>query len=223
LDTRDLRLLYVEDEDEIRNSLSEAISDEFKSFITASNGQEGLKKFKKYKPDIVITDISMPVLDGLEMSKEIKATSCAPVIVLSAYSDKEKLLRAIDAGIDKYLIKPIDIDELMDVVAIIAKEKIAHIKKVDLGYGYSFDKEKKELYKDGNLIALTKKELLFVQVLIKNLGAFVMYDDLKKVVWQKRTSDAAIRTFVKRLRIKTDKDFIKNISGLGYKIVIRNK
>ena len=74
-DLSKLTVLFVEDEDDLRDALESAIGDEFAKFITARDGDDGLKKFKKHKPDIVVTDIMMPVLDGLALTKEIKNIS----------------------------------------------------------------------------------------------------------------------------------------------------
>ena len=215
-----LTVLFVEDEKELRNALESAIGDEFAKFIVARDGDDGLKKFKKHKPDIVITDILMPIRDGLEMAKDIKQISLdTPIIVLSAFSEKERLLKAIDVGIDKYLIKPIDPDELMLTVNYIVDELLSLDKVVELGNEYQFDKNRKVLVQDGKTIALTKKELLFISILVRNLGVFVLHEEIKKYVWtNKNVTDAAIRTFIKRVREKTGKEFIKNVPGLGYKI-----
>ncbi|MDR0580255.1 MAG: response regulator transcription factor [Campylobacteraceae bacterium] len=217
-----LSILYVEDEVDIRKSLTNAIEDEFAKFITAGDGSEGLKKFKKFEPDIVITDILMPVKDGLEMAREIKAISKDTVIViLSAFSEKERLFKAIDIGIDKYLIKPVHPDDLLSLLTNIAVQKFSISNVVELGKGYEFDKNKKVLIKNGKTIALTKKEIFFVSFLVGHLGTFALHEDIKRSVWaNKNVNDAAIRTFVKRIREKTDKDFIKNVPALGYKISI---
>lgn len=215
-----LTVLFVEDEQNLRNALESAIGDEFGKFIVARDGDDGLKKFKKHKPDIVITDIMMPIIDGLEMAKEIKHISKqTPIIVLSAFSEKERLLKAIDVGIDKYLIKPIDPDELLMTLRILAKELFDQSDVIDLCENYKFDKNRRVLVKAGKTIFLTKKELLFISILVKNLGVFVLHEEIKKYVWtNKKVTDSAIRTFIKRVREKTDKEFIKNIPGLGYKI-----
>ncbi len=219
-DLSKITVLFVEDEIEIRSALEGAIGDEFADFITARDGEEGLKKFQKYKPDIVITDIMMPIKDGLEMSKDIKKISRnTPIVVLSAFDEKERLLEAIDVGIDKYLMKPIDADELMEALTFIGKDLLSLDDTVDLGSGYKFDRSGRVLIKDEKIIPLTKKELLFISVLLKNLGVFVLHEEIKKYVWtNKNVSNAAIRTFIKRVRSKTDRNFIKNIPGLGYKI-----
>lgn len=215
-----LTLLFVEDEKELRDALKSAIGDEFAKFIVARDGEDGFKKFKKFKPDIVITDIMMPICDGLTIAKEIKTLSRkTPIIVLSAFSEKERLLNAIDARIDKYLIKPIDPDELMLTINHIADELLSLGRAVELGHGYQFDKIRGVLVKHGETISLTKKELLFITILTRKLGAFVLHEEIKKHVWtNKSVTDAAIRTFIKRVREKTEKKFIKNVPGLGYKI-----
>jgi DNA-binding response OmpR family regulator len=217
---KNITVLFVEDEENIRKALKNAISDEFKEFILARDGNDGLKKFQKYKPDIVVTDILMPIMDGLEMSKEIKAISKdTPIVVLSAFDEKERLLQAIDIGIDKYLIKPVDAEDLMDTLHFIGEDLLNLDNLLDLGNGYALDRKKRVLIKDDKTITLTKKELLFITVLVKNLGSYVLHEEIKKYVWtNKSVSDAAIRTFIKRVRGKTDKKFIKNVPGLGYKI-----
>lgn len=219
-DLKKLSVLFVEDEESLRKAMNRAIGDEFDSFITAKDGDEGVKKFKKYKPDLIITDISMPIKDGLELAKDVKEISKdTPIIVLSAFSDKDRLIGAIDAGIDKYLIKPIDPEDLLNTVYIIAKEKFSVGDEVDLGHNYKFDKSRRVLLHSEDVINLTKKEILFISYLVKNLGSFVLHEDIKKSVWSNgKVNDAAVRTFIKRIREKTDKDFIKNVPGLGYKI-----
>ncbi|MDR0762414.1 MAG: response regulator transcription factor [Campylobacteraceae bacterium] len=213
--------LYVEDEANIRKTLANAIEDEFKLFFTAGDGSEGLKKFKKYKPDIVITDLLMPVKDGLSLARDIKAMSKDTlVIVLSAFSEKEKLLGAIDAGVDKYIIKPVYPDELLSLIVKLAQQKFAVNNMIEFGGGYQFDKAKKALVKDGETIILTKKEIAFISFLANSTDYFAPHEDIKRCVWSENTSDAAIRTFVKRIRNKTDKNFIRNIPTLGYKIFV---
>ncbi|MDR1007173.1 MAG: response regulator transcription factor [Campylobacteraceae bacterium] len=212
--------LYVEDEANIRKTLANAIEDEFKLFFTATDGNEGLKKFKKYKPDIVITDLLMPVKDGLSLARDIKAISKDTlVIVLSAFSEKEKLLGAIDAGVDKYIIKPVYPDELLSLITKLAQQRFAIKNMVEFGDGYQFDKNKKALIKNGAAVSLTKKEIAFISFLANSTDYFAFHEDIKRCIWSKNTSDAAIRTFVKRIRNKTNKDFIKNIPALGYKIL----
>lgn len=218
---KNLTLMIVEDEDKLREGLSKALSEFFLKIITAKNGDEGLKKFKKFNPDIIITDILMPIVDGLDMAKEIKKISKqTPIIVLSAYSEKDRLLRAIDAGIDKYLIKPIDVDELLRIIELFKDEKMQQNNITVINEHYKFDKIKRVLIKDDEEISLTKKELAFISLLLKQAGALILHEEIRKNIWTSETvSDTAIRTFIKRIRDKVGgDDLIKNVPGLGYKI-----
>ncbi|HDX8139093.1 TPA: response regulator transcription factor, partial [Campylobacter fetus] len=217
---KSLTVLFVEDEDKIRTSMGSAMEGIFAKVILAGNGDEGLKKFKKFNPDVIVTDISMPIMDGLDMSKEIRDISKdTPIVILSAFSEKEKLLKAIEIGIDKYIIKPIDMEELFEAISVLAQDKISTTNIVEIGGGYSFNKTKRVLVRNQEEIALTKKELAFISILVKRLGTLVLHEEIKNSVWVgEKVSDAAIRTFIKRIRDKVGANLIKNIPGLGYKI-----
>ncbi|EPC6296286.1 butyrate response regulator transcription factor BumR [Campylobacter jejuni] len=219
---KELIILVVEDEIKTRESLINVLSERFSKVIGAQNGDEGLKKFKKFKPDLVITDIAMPIMDGLDMAREIKEISDdVPIVVLIAYSEKERLLRSIDIGIDKYLIKPIDIEELFKVLDCLVGEKIEANMLVKISEEYQFNKTKRTLIHNGKEIVLTKKELAFISLLLKQPGVLVLHEDIKKNVWiGEHVSDTAVRTFIKRVRDKVGEDFIKNVPSLGYKINI---
>ncbi|ENK6451330.1 response regulator transcription factor [Campylobacter jejuni] len=219
---KELIILVVEDEVKARESMINILSERFSKVIGAQNGDEGLKKFKKFKPDLIITDIAMPIMDGLDMAREIKEISDdVPIVVLSAYSEKERLLRSIDIGIDKYLIKPVDIEELFKVLDYLIGEKIEANMLVKISEEYQFNKTKRTLIYSGEEIVLTKKELAFISLLLKQPGALVLHEDIKKNVWiGEHVSDTAVRTFIKRVRDKVGEDFIKNVPSLGYKINI---
>ena len=217
---KNLTVLLVEDDSDSKKIMHDVLSDNFEKVFTAQNGDEGLKKFKKYNPNMVITDAFMPISDGLDMTRYIKEISKdTPVIVLSAHSEKETLLKAIDVGVDKYLIKPIMADDLLNTLENVAKNKIETSNIIQVANGYSFNKIKRVLIRDGVEISLTKKELAFISLLIKRLGTLVLHDEIKSVVWVgESVTEAAIRTFVKRVRDKVGNNFIKNVPGLGYKI-----
>lgn len=211
-----LKILIVEDESKIASLLKEAINEYFYSVVIAKDGEEGLKRFKTNKPDIVITDIMMPKTNGLEMTIKIKELDeLVPIIILSAHSDKEKLLKAIDIGINKYFIKPFDPDEVLEHINKIAptlnKRKIIKLKD-----GFVFDNNSISLYKDGTLLNLTKREKEFFYLLLKNQNEVVEASVIKETIWDEEVNDERLRTFIKRLRLKTSRDLIENASGQGY-------
>ncbi|WP_149700101.1 response regulator transcription factor [Campylobacter concisus] len=217
---KNLTVLLVENNSDSRKIIYDILIDNFEKVITAQNGDEGLKKFKKYNPNMVITDVFMPIIDGLDMAKCIKEISKdTPIIILSTHCEKETLLKAIDVGIDKFLIKPIIPGDFLETIENVAKNKIETTNIIKIGNGYSFNKIKRVLIREGVEISLTKKELAFVSLLIKRFGTLVLHDEIKSVVWVgESVTEAAIRTFVKRVRDKVGSSFIKNVPGLGYKI-----
>ena len=217
-----LKILIVEDEKKIAQLLKDAISDSFFSVVITKDGNEGFKKFKSFKPDIIITDIMMPFCDGLEMTQKIKQEDeFIPIIVLSAHSEKEKLLKAIDLGINKYFIKPFDPEEVIEHIIKIAP-KLNKQKQIHLKDDFIFDNNSMSLYKQTVLIPLTKREKEFLHFLIKNKNNIVSNSEIKKVLWKEEVNDERLRTFIKRLRLKTSKDLIQNISSQGYLISIFN-
>ncbi|WP_206423295.1 response regulator transcription factor [Arcobacter peruensis] len=213
-----LKILIVEDEVKIASLLKDALNDYFHKVFIAKDAQEGLKRFKMNKPDIVITDIMMPITDGLEMTILIKEIDeLTPIIVLSAHSDKEKLLKAIDIGINKYFIKPFDPDEVLEHINKIAPT-LNKRRKVKLKDGFVFDNNSTTLYKDGVLISLTKREKEFFYLLLKHQNEVVEASTIKETIWEEEVNDERLRTFIKRLRLKTSRDLIQNASGQGYLI-----
>ncbi len=114
---KSLVVLYVEDEEEVREALARYLRRRFAKVDTAENGEEGLEKFKQNHYDIVITDVRMPIMDGLEMAKKIKEiTEDMPVIVVTAFNETDYFLRAIEIGIDRYVKKPVDTDALFEAI-----------------------------------------------------------------------------------------------------------
>jgi len=114
---KNISLLYVEDDNTTRSQITKLLSVIVKTIYSVSNGKEGLEVFKKQKPDIVITDILMPQLDGLSMSKEIREISpFVPIIITTAFDESNFLLDAINMNIDRYLIKPINIKQLNETL-----------------------------------------------------------------------------------------------------------
>ena len=215
-----LKILIVEDEKRLAQLLKEAIADSFFRVVIAKDGNEGLKKFKTFKPDIVITDIMMPFCDGLEMTQKIKELDDnIPIIILSAHSDKEKLLKAIDVGINKYFIKPFDPDEVILHIKKIAPN-LNKKKQIVLKENFIFDNNSINLYKNDELITLTKREKEFFYLLIKYKNNLVTTEQIKQTLWNEEVNDERVRTFIKRLRLKTSKEIIENVSGQGYLISV---
>lgn len=218
---KELKVLLVEDEEKLASLLKNAIGDSFYSLTLAKDGRDGLEKFLSITPDIIITDIMMPNLTGLEMAKEIrKVDSDIPIIILSAFSESDKFLDAIDIGVVKYFIKPFDPDELLDYIESIA-DKIGS-RLIKLTEEFSFNLTKKSLYKNSRFVSLSKKEIKFIQLLLQKQEEdkkTVNDETIKNYLWEgEKVSSERLRTFIRRLRAKTSKNLVQNVKGEGYLI-----
>lgn len=215
---KSLKVLLVEDETNIAKLLKSAIGDEFRSFLIANDGVEGFEIYQKISPDIIISDIMMPNLTGLEMAQKIrKENKHVPILLLSAFSEKEKLLNAIDIGITKYFLKPYCPKEILDYIYSILDqfdEKIVSIDSL-----FRFNKNTLSLYKNKTFVPLTSKEVKFIYELLDAEEKILSYEAIKNILWETQdVSDERLRTFVKRLRQKTSKTFVKTVKSVGYRL-----
>lgn len=123
--TDKLTLLYVEDDASIREEMIEILELDFEIFHVATNGEEGLQMYKEFHPDIVISDIQMPIMDGITMSKEILSIDAnAKIVLTTAFNEKGYLKEAKVIGVLDYVNKPVDINELFEKIeAAVASEK----------------------------------------------------------------------------------------------------
>jgi len=217
-----LNVLLVEDETRLAELLKTAIGDYFSTFEVAHDGIAGLDAFRALQPDIVITDITMPNMTGLELAEKIKKEkSDVPIIILSAYSDKEKLLGAIDVGVVKYFIKPFDPEELLSYLCTLV-EKMKKESLVKLKAPFTYDLQSEQLFKKGVLVHLSKRESRFIAQLLQSPNHYLSNETIKRSLWPNEdVSDERLRTFIKRLRQKSDKSLIENISGQGYVLVMK--
>ncbi|MDD2652706.1 MAG: response regulator transcription factor [Sulfurimonas sp.] len=215
---KELKILLVEDEESLARLLKEAIGDSFHSFTIAKDGVEGMELFRKIKPDIVITDIMMPHKTGLEMAREIREVNTnIPIIVLSAFSEKEKLFGAIDAGVSKYFLKPYHAEDILEYINSITSKIQDRV--VKLNECFVFNKTTNSLYKNEKYVALTKNEVKFLTLLLESKNKTLDEVSIKESLWGNEASDERVRTFIKRLREKTSKNLVKNIKGFGYQLI----
>lgn len=217
-----LTLLYAEDEEGIRKNIADSLRYYVKDVIEVANGDEAFKQYEQKKPDIILTDIHMPILNGIEFIKKVRAINRdIPVVMITAHTDKEYLLEAVELHMEKYIIKPLDLEILLEVLekcVLILNTNQKIVLKVDENYSYDYDK--KELRFKNQSVILNKKEMYFFEVLISNQNRIVTYEELQEKVWgDDIMTDSALRSLVRNLRKKLPTDLICNLSGVGYKFV----
>ena len=216
---QNITVLLAEDEETLATSMKMAIGEYFHQFIVVHNGEEALKAYYKYSPDIIITDILMPKLTGLELMQQLReAHKDIPIIILSAHSDSDKLIQAIDFGVTKYFVKPFDPDELLAYMLTLIP-KIKKLNIITLIDGFNFNLQTEKLYHYHDVIPLTKREKILIVFLLKQKAYMADNEDIKSILWKEDVSNERLRTFIKRLRKKTSKTLIINSSGLGYGMV----
>ncbi len=219
---KNIKILYIEDEDFIRESAVEYLEFYCDHVYEAIDGLDGYEKYRQVKPDIIICDIMMPRLNGLELIEKIRKTDkTTQIIVATARIDTDFLLKAVELRLVKYLTKPITEDKLLPVLA----EAITLIKNentniVNFDNNCQFDTLNKTLLQENKIIKLTKKERLFLEICAKNTNRVLTYNELENYVWEGYMTQDAMRSVVKELRRKLPQNTLENISGIGYKLNI---
>jgi len=220
----DVSVLIAEDEEELREYLSEYLRIFFKHVYVAKCGHEAYIRYLDKRPDILLSDINMPNLDGLSMISQIRARDKKiKIIVMSAHSEQEKLLHAVELNLVTYLIKPIQTEKLKSVLMEIVETIRSSSERVYLGHDLFWDTKSRTLMLNGEEIVLKEREAMVVQLLASHLNHAVSYESIFYHIYaaqsEKEFSQYAITSLMKRLRSKLPKDTIHNEYGSGYKII----
>ncbi len=219
----DISILIAEDESELLEYAVEYLQLFFETVYQASDGKTALQIYQKRKPDIIITDINMPQLDGLSLIEGIrKHDTKTKIIVLSAHSDQEKLLRAMKLQLVEYMIKPLQSDKLKAMLFKLVDEihHLDHLTRLD--EGYIFDTLNRSLTQQNKSISLTPREIKLLELLCEHANHSVSNEEIFHTLYEdqpdKAFSPNAITSLIKRIRTKLPKNAISNHYGLGYVI-----
>ena len=221
--SQSLSLLYVEDEKFIRENAVLFLEDIFSTIYEADNAFSALELYHDKKPDIIITDISMPKMGGLEFCERVrKSDSKTPIIITTAHTKTEYLLKAVELQLVKYLLKPIDEDALMEALELcFEKLQKDETNIIQLTPNHTFDTFNQILFHDDEVVKLTLQETLFLKLLLKNPKHICSYQEIENYIfWEQGMSEDALKTLVKNVRKKTEKSLIENHAKLGYKIAL---
>jgi len=222
-----LTLLYAEDEQLTRKDHITYLKSRYDfSVYEANNGLEALSLYKTHKPDIVLTDISMPHMSGLELAKEIrKISKHTKIIILTAYSEQDKLMQALESSVVNYLIKPIDRKKLVTSIDMAIETMPEFFFKSDnhimLGDNIKFDLEKSIYYVGDEALHLSKSETKLLELLSEYPNSDISSYDIFVHVWddfEKEFSSDSVRALVKKLRKKLPDGILRNIYGGFYRL-----
>lgn len=214
-------ILLAEDEENLRNSFKKVLLLYVKEVFTASNGEEAFELYQNHRPDIIITDVKMPKLNGLELIKKIrKENQETPIIVTSAYTDKDLLLESIKLSLVDYLVKPIkekDLIALLEISADVLLQKVKTVVAIDERNTYDY--QNKQLVQDAQKISLTHKEVEFLEILLQHKGNLVTRQTLEdKLYVYEEAPPSALKNLVFKLRKKIGNDVVQTVGNLGYTI-----
>jgi two-component system KDP operon response regulator KdpE len=219
------RILVIDDEPQITRVLRAALTAQSFDVRTANEPEEGLQVFKDWSPDLVITDLMMPGLSGVEVCRAIRTQSAIPVLVLSVRDHERSKVEALDAGADDYVTKPFSIQELLARVRAHLRRAPERTTSAIESGDFVLDVEAHSITVQGKAIHLTPKEFELLLHLARHAGKVLTHRVLLTTVWgaQSAHQPEYLRVFVgqlrKKLEAETGKQYIQTEPWVGYRFV----
>jgi two-component system, OmpR family, KDP operon response regulator KdpE len=221
-------VLLIEDEPQMRRFLRAALGDQEYSLIEASTGREGLAQAAGRNPELILLDLGLPDSDGLDVTRQIREWSSAPIIVSSAHGQESDKVAALDAGADDYLTKPFGVGELlarMRVALRHARASDGMEEPVFEARGVKLDLARREVFREGAAVHLTPLEYKLLTTLVKHAGKVLTHRQLLKEVWGANAISQThyLRVYMTQLRHKLEKDptqprLLLTEPGVGYRL-----
>ena len=225
------QILVVEDDAPIRNLIATTLKTHNYKYLLAQNGEEAIIQASTHDPDVVFLDLGLPDMDGVEIIKKIREWSNMPIIVISARSEDEYKIEALDAGADDYLTKPFSVEELLARLRVMQR-RIALLQvdnNVNKSSIYTNGKLKIDYvagcaYKDDEELKLTPIEYKLLCILAKNTGKVLTHKYITQKIWGSAwdSNVASLRVFMATLRKKLGNDsnsYIQTHVGIGYRML----
>jgi two-component system KDP operon response regulator KdpE len=221
-------ILVVDDEPQIRRVMRATLSAEGYTIVEARNGLEALEKVRSERPDLVILDLNMPNMDGIEACREIRSSSKVPIIMLTVRSAEKDKVRALDAGADDYVVKPFGIQELLARIrAALRRSPAEGAEAIVASKELLFDFEKRIITVRDKAVHLTPKEFELLRELVLHRGKPVSHRRLLQAVWGPDYGEEteSLRVVINQLRKKIETDstnpkYILTEPWVGYRFVL---
>jgi two-component system, OmpR family, KDP operon response regulator KdpE len=224
-------VLVIEDEAPIRRFLRSALADHGYQFIEATNGKDGLMQAATRNPDLIILDLGLPDMDGLEVVRQLREWTTLPIIILSVRSQESTKVSALDAGADDYLTKPFSVEELLARLRVILRHA-AHLTQgteepVFILDDWKVDLSKRQVFVGDKEIHLTPTEYKLLTTLIRYAGKVITHHQLLKEVWGVAYANESqyLHVYMTRLRHKLECDptrpkHLMLELGVGYRLKV---
>lgn len=223
-------ILVIEDDRTIANFIRVALTARDYTCMEATNGRSGLMLLTSHNPDVVLLDMGLPDMDGMEVLKEIRSFSQVPIIVVTARGQESEKAQTLDSGADDYLCKPFSMVELLARIRVALRHAartkgFADVLRYDVA-NLSLDFDKRRVTLDGVEVHLTPNEYKMLALLAHNAGRVLTYSFLSKELWgvalEKDTN--SLRVFMTSLRHKIEQNpshprYLKTEIGVGYRLV----
>ncbi len=220
-----LNVLLIEDEPSYVDALEVGLGREGLAISAAGDGRSGLDRFRELKPDIVLLDLMLPGLSGLDVLKRIRAESEVPVIILSAKDSEADIVTALELGADDYVTKPYSLRELLARIRAAMRRNVAtEVEESVVTFGNAvLDPTRYELRIEDTVFALPRKEFEVMQMLASRVGRIVSRTDLLAEVWgygwtDSKTLDQHVRRLRRKLEAVTGAPVITTVRGVGYRL-----
>ena len=223
MNKEDIKILIVDDENDILEFLSYNLKREGYQVFVCDNGKDAISKSKEIVPQLILLDVMMPELDGIETCRQIrneKSLSDTLIAFLTARNEDYSQIAGFDAGADDYINKPIKPRVLLSRIAGILRRFLTNEKDIqaEIG-GLVLDREKFIVFKDGIPVSLPKKEFELMALLMSKPGKVFLREEILDKVWggDVVVGDRTIDVHIRKLREKLGDNYIKTIKGVGYK------
>jgi two-component system KDP operon response regulator KdpE len=220
------RILIVDDETQLRRAVRRSLEGHSYEVHEAEDGAGGLLEFRAYRPDVVLLDLMLPDIDGVEVCRQIRESSTTPVIILSVEGEERRKVEALDAGADDYLTKPFGAGELLARVRVALRRGSSERQQAAVirAGGLVVDIERRSVTLDGHDIHLTPTEYALLKYLAVNAGKVLTHPMLLRAVWgpEYASDTQLLRTYINQLRTKLKDDpaspaYIRTDPGVGYR------
>ena len=223
------KILIIDDELQIRKLVRINLRALGFSTIESSTGNDGMLKAARVRPDLIILDLGLPDMDGMETLSQIRQFSTAPIIVLTVRDDEQSKVSILDHGADDYVTKPFITGELMARIRVALRHAARQTSKPELHVGQlTIDLPTRAVHRNGNPVKLTPIEYDLLKTLVINEGRVMTHNQLIQQIWKDKNHDVAsnyLRVYIGHLRRKIEDDpqwpkYIITEPGVGYRFIV---